>query len=104
MDGRATVFIFGQRGGMCGTQVLGCLPALDQAVQEGDANATQLAAHTFKGTSASLACKTLSLLCRELEMMARAENLTDAPQQLQKIRDEYGRVQLALINHAETAV
>ncbi|MCA9953315.1 MAG: response regulator, partial [Anaerolineales bacterium] len=80
------------------------LQTLDQAVQEGDTNAIQLAAHTFKGTSASLACKTLSLLCRELEMMARAENLTDAPQQLQKIRDEYGRVQLALINHAETAV
>lgn len=80
------------------------LYTLGQAVQDGDADAIRAAAHTFKGTSASLACKALSLQCRELEMMARAEDLSGAPQQLQKISEEYGRVQLALINLAETAV
>jgi HPt (histidine-containing phosphotransfer) domain-containing protein len=72
------------------------LHSLSQGVQEANIDVIITAAHTLKGTSASMACKTLAQACRELEMKARANDLTAAPQQLQKIMEEYGRVQIAL--------
>jgi signal transduction histidine kinase/DNA-binding response OmpR family regulator/HPt (histidine-containing phosphotransfer) domain-containing protein len=80
------------------------LHSLSQGVQEANIEAIITAAHTLKGTSASMACKTLAQACRELEMKAKANDLTAAPQQLQKIVEEYGRVQIALANQVETAV
>lgn len=80
------------------------LQSLNQAVKLGDVTAIKTAAHTLKGTSASLAFKGLSQLCRELEMMARAEDLSTAPQQLEKIWAEYGRVQAALTEEMKLAV
>ncbi len=80
------------------------LHSLSQGVQEANIDVIITAAHTLKGTSASMACKILSQACRELEMKARANDLSTAPQQLQKIMDEYGRVQMALANQEKTAV
>ncbi|MBK8901611.1 MAG: response regulator [Anaerolineaceae bacterium] len=80
------------------------LNTLSQAVQNGDTDAIKMAAHSLKGTSASMGCKRLSQQCRELEMMARADNLAEAPPQLQKIIEEYGRIHLYLANESETAV
>ena len=79
------------------------LHSLNQGVHEANIDVIITAAHTLKGTSASMACKTLAQACRELEMKARANDLTAAPQQLQKIMEEYVRVQIALADQVETA-
>lgn len=72
------------------------LSALRAAVTNQDAPAAQKAAHTLKGSSASLGALTLAAHCKELEMLARAGTLDGASAWLTKIEEEYRRVQHAL--------
>ena len=72
------------------------LDTLRTAIAGSVVPATQKAAHTLKGSSASLGAATLAAHCKELEMLARAGTLTGAPEWLQKIEDEYGRTKRAL--------
>jgi two-component system, sensor histidine kinase and response regulator len=72
------------------------LDTLRAAIAGSDVSATQKAAHTLKGSSASLGAATLAAHCKELEMLTRAGTLAGAPEWLQKIKDEYGRVKRAL--------
>ena len=73
------------------------LDTLRAAIAGSDVPATQRAAHTLKGSSASLGAATLAAHCRELEILARTGMLNGAPEWLQKIEDEYGRVKGALV-------
>ena len=72
------------------------LDTLRAAIAGSDVSVTQRAAHTLKGSSASLGATTLTAHCTELEMLARAGTLTGAAEWLQKIENEYVRVKRAL--------
>jgi HPt (histidine-containing phosphotransfer) domain-containing protein len=72
------------------------LDALRTAIAGSDVPATQKAAHSLKGSSASLDAATLAAYCRELEMLVRAGTLAGAAEWLQKIENEYVRVKRAL--------
>jgi HPt (histidine-containing phosphotransfer) domain-containing protein len=64
----------------------------------------QQGAHTLKGSSASMAMPKLAQLCRELEIMAKDNELAEAGQKLEQIQAEYERVEAALVELVETAV
>ncbi len=80
------------------------LQKLGVAVQGQDSPEIHHAAHTLKGSSASMGMTTLSQLCRELEMMAKEEKLAKAAPKLAQIRVECDRVEAALNKMVETAV
>jgi CheY-like chemotaxis protein/HPt (histidine-containing phosphotransfer) domain-containing protein len=80
------------------------LHSMVSAVQDKDAKKIQQAAHTLKGTSASMAMTKLAQFSRELELMAKAEDLSEAPQKLDQIQAEYHRVEAALATMVKTAV
>ncbi len=79
------------------------LQNLTTAVQNQDGLEIRQAAHTLKGSSASMGMTTLSQLCRELEMMAKENELTEAMQNLTQIQAEFERVKGTLIEMVETA-
>ncbi len=80
------------------------LQKLATAVQGEDDQAIRQAAHTLKGSSASMAMTDLSQRCRELEMMAKENKLAEATVKLEQIQAEYQRVETALNRMVETAV
>ena len=80
------------------------LQELATAVQGKDDQAIRQAAHTLKGSSASMAMTDLSQRCRELEMMAKENELSEATVKLAQIQAEYQRVETALNGMVETAV
>jgi HPt (histidine-containing phosphotransfer) domain-containing protein len=80
------------------------LQKLALAVQQLESLEIHHAAHTLKGSSASMGMTKLSQLCRELEMMAKENELAEAAQKLAQIQVESNRVEAALIEIVETAV
>jgi HPt (histidine-containing phosphotransfer) domain-containing protein len=56
------------------------------------------ASHALKGCSATIGAATLSALCAELETVARAGAVPDAPTRVDAIVKEYRRVEAALIS------
>jgi HPt (histidine-containing phosphotransfer) domain-containing protein len=72
------------------------LEALRAAVTNNDAPAAQKAAHTLKGSSASLGAATLAAHCGALETLARTGALAGAADWQRKIESEYARVKSAL--------
>ncbi len=80
------------------------LQKLATAMQSEDDQAIRQAAHTLKGSSASMAMTHLSQLCRELEMMAKENELSEATEKLEQIQAEFHRVETALNGMVETAV
>lgn len=80
------------------------MQSLAAAVQHVDSLGIQQAAHTLKGTSASMAMKKLAQFSRELEVMAKANEFSKAAQKLKQIEAEYGRVAATLTEMEESAV
>ena len=72
------------------------LDTLRVAIAGDDVPAAQKAAHTLKGSSASLGAAMLAAHCKELEMLARGGAITGATEWLLKIENEYARVKHAL--------
>ncbi len=72
------------------------LAAQRDALARGDAPALQRAAHTLKGSSASLGATALAALCQEIETRARADTLTGAADLLTQAEGEFARVRDAL--------
>ena len=77
---------------------------LTEAIQTTDGKAIQHAAHSLKGSSASMAMTKLAAYSRDLEMMTKADNLSEVPQKFQQIQVEYGRVEAALAKIVKAAV
>ncbi len=75
------------------TRLLGEMGA---AVEQGDAEKLERAAHALKGSSATLGAVPLSALCQELESMGRAGGLDGAAEGLAQAEAEYERVRAAL--------
>lgn len=80
------------------------LARLAGAIENDDYTGVRHAAHTLKGSSASMAMTQLSGYSRELEQSSIAQDLSNAPQLLQQIQAEYGRVEAALASLVKAAV
>jgi CheY-like chemotaxis protein/HPt (histidine-containing phosphotransfer) domain-containing protein len=71
------------------------LADLEDAAARGDREALAAAAHTFKGTSATLGARALSEQCAELERLARAGSLEDLPARVDALAAEVARASKA---------
>jgi signal transduction histidine kinase/CheY-like chemotaxis protein len=72
------------------------LANLEDAAACGDRETLAAAAHTFKGTSATLGARALSEQCAELERLARAGSLEDVRGRLHALATEVERASQAL--------
>jgi HPt (histidine-containing phosphotransfer) domain-containing protein len=68
------------------------LGAIDQAMQSGNTEALQRAAHALKGGAGSIGALALQACCRELEEAAKAGTLSGAAELGRAIHDEWARV------------
>ena len=74
------------------------LTQLDEAVTSQNADALKRAAHTIKGSSASLGITTLSDLAKEVEFWGRDGKLIQASAKVQELKFHYAQVKAALID------
>jgi HPt (histidine-containing phosphotransfer) domain-containing protein len=72
------------------------LQDIREAVKHSDAPSMQKAAHSLKSSSANVGAMTLSVFCKELEMMGRNNSTENAAKILSEIESEYERVHAAL--------
>lgn len=72
------------------------LAGLSVAVDRGDKEALAKAAHSLKGSSATLGARELSGMCAGLEECGKAGRMTEAGQRLSAIQQEFSRVKQAL--------
>jgi len=68
------------------------IASMRTAVTQGNAEKLKQAAHSLKGSSASLGAKPLSALSAEVEKMGRAGSVTGAAEKIDQIEQEYARV------------
>ncbi len=73
------------------------LAALEEAVNSGEAGMAREAAHSLKGSSATLGANRLSVMCADLERQARAGSLDEGPAQVRAILTEFARVKDELV-------
>jgi CheY-like chemotaxis protein/HPt (histidine-containing phosphotransfer) domain-containing protein len=69
---------------------------MGQAIQENDAPALRLAAHTLKSNSADFGAMTLSELSKKLEMMGREETLDGAADLMPRVKEEFDKAESIL--------
>jgi HPt (histidine-containing phosphotransfer) domain-containing protein len=62
--------------------------------QNGDAQAMRLAAHSFKGSCSNMGALVLASLCKELEELARREQLDESAQLLEQVQREFAIVRI----------
>lgn len=72
------------------------LEAIAVAISESDADSLHRAAHTLKGSSATIGAMRLSSLCKQLDTLARSGSASPAPGWKQQMEDEYEKVKKAL--------
>jgi CheY-like chemotaxis protein len=72
------------------------ISAIRDAVERGDAQTVERAAHTLKGSSGNMGAQRMSALCGELQDAGVSGYLTHAPELLQGLEVEFGRVRPAL--------
>jgi HPt (histidine-containing phosphotransfer) domain-containing protein len=70
--------------------------ALRVAIATGDAFAINMAAHTLKGSSATVGARRMARLCGDLEMLSQTDDLTHAASMLVSIEIEFAYVRMAL--------
>jgi len=67
-----------------------------QACQLGDAAALRRAAHSLKSNAASFGAELMRQMCKDLEEMGKAGDLSDAGSRLEQIGAEFEQVRSAL--------
>ena len=72
------------------------IEVLQQLVMQGDAEALRCKAHQFKGECAQLGACHLATLCKELEILAKANQLDFAAKCLTQLQREANRVNQVL--------
>ena len=72
------------------------IDAIRGAVERGDAQTVERAAHTLKGSSGNMGAKRMAALCGELQDASASGDLTHAPELLEGLEAEFGRVRPAL--------
>jgi HPt (histidine-containing phosphotransfer) domain-containing protein len=66
------------------------------AIASANAHAMERAAHTLKGSSASLGARLLASACLEMEKLGRSGSLSGAEDLLARVRQEFERARRAL--------
>jgi PAS domain S-box-containing protein len=66
------------------------------AIEQNDANALCAAAHSLKGSASNLGARRMAEICMNLEKQGRAGSLTDAPDLLRSVEEEFVKVEIAL--------
>lgn len=79
------------------------LASLNQAVSEGDSDLLFKAAHTLKGSSASIGAIPLSKLSKQVELVGREGSLADVVPKIKLLEAEYERVKEVLTAYAYQA-
>jgi CheY-like chemotaxis protein/HPt (histidine-containing phosphotransfer) domain-containing protein len=69
---------------------------MDRAIEDGDAPALRMAAHTLKSNSADFGAMTLSNLAKELEYMGREESLDGAADLMPQVREAFEKSEVIL--------
>ncbi|HEV2743728.1 MAG TPA: response regulator, partial [Rubrobacter sp.] len=72
------------------------LGELREAVEAGDAAGVERVAHTLKGSSGNMGAARMSAICAELQDVGASGDLARAPNLLEGLEEEYGRVRQAL--------
>lgn len=72
------------------------IAALKEAIKAGDLQELKKAAHTLKGSSASLGLISLATISRTLEEMVRQKRMDEAAQKIKQLDIEYGLVEKVL--------
>ena len=72
------------------------LAALRGALENGDADTVERAAHTLKGSSGNMGAARMAAVCAELEEAGASGDLGRAPGLLARLEEELGRVRPAL--------
>lgn len=69
----------------------------------GDSQAKELAeaAHRLRGSCSNFGAVQLRELCKRLEDVGRAESLQAAPELLESVEEEFGRVRAELLSYLE---
>jgi HPt (histidine-containing phosphotransfer) domain-containing protein len=75
--------------------------AIEKSAETGDAKGLQVAAHSLKSSSAYVGAMKLSNLSKELEQMGRSQEMEGSKEKAHLLREEYNRVQAALIKEIE---
>jgi PAS domain S-box-containing protein len=73
------------------------MATLRRAVERGDAEEAQRAAHTLKSNGASFGARSFAELCRSLEALGREGQLDGAPELLARVEEEWQRVSEELV-------
>jgi two-component system sensor histidine kinase/response regulator len=72
------------------------LVALKEALEAGDARSVGRVAHTLKGSSGNMGATRMTTICSELEAVGASGDLSRAPELLERLEEEFGRVRVAL--------
>ncbi|WP_420644132.1 histidine kinase N-terminal 7TM domain-containing protein [Candidatus Leptofilum sp.] len=80
------------------------MQSLETAVQTHDSLAIRHAAHTLKGSSASMGMTSLAAFSHQLEQIAKADQLQDAHHLFDQVKAEYDRVQTTLATLSKAGV
>jgi HPt (histidine-containing phosphotransfer) domain-containing protein len=72
------------------------LSALEEAVQNDDTPAVERLAHTLKGSSGNMGARRMSDRCAQLEDAGAAGDFALSTELLERLREEFGRVDRAL--------
>ena len=72
------------------------LSNMRQALENGDPVMLHRAAHTFKSNSSEFGATALANLCRELEVMGKADSLEGARELLARVEAEFAQAEAAL--------
>jgi HPt (histidine-containing phosphotransfer) domain-containing protein len=72
------------------------IDAMTDAVERGDAQTLERVAHTLKGSSGNMGAQRMAELCGELQDAGVSGDLTHAPELLEGLEVEFGRVRPAL--------
>ena len=77
------------------------LADLREALKESDTRTLERAAHTLKGSSGNMGATRMSAICAELHDIGVSGNLAGAPELLERLEEEFGRVRPALEEELE---
>jgi two-component system sensor histidine kinase/response regulator len=72
------------------------LATLREAVRGNDAESVERIAHTLKGSSGNMGAKKMTALCAQLQEAGASRDLAGAPELLERLEEEFGRVRPAL--------
>ena len=72
------------------------LESLRQAVRRGEAQEVEETAHLLKGGSGYMGAVRMAEICARLQELANSGDLTQAPELLDALEEEFGRVHPAL--------